>query len=191
MTPHLFFESQTGGLYPKTKEAHNLKKKCLSYKSSRFFTILVCFSFWSWEGSHPTVGVRQQFLGSWREEQNIPPETWLRRNSFAQPDQHLFLCAGTTTVIEIKLSYKTAVIHVRTSTAHKYLSHITQPLPWDDSGSVGRYLFIRVFSIRHTMTNAAANSSAATHRAAAAPRVYTNNTPLHTRYIQIRRTAAV
>ena len=38
----------------------------------------------------PTVEVQQNIPRSWREELNISPETWLRRNSFVRPDQHLY-----------------------------------------------------------------------------------------------------
>ena len=37
--------------------------------------------------SHPTVGLHRQSLGSSHEELIISPEKWLRRHSFAQPDQ--------------------------------------------------------------------------------------------------------
>ncbi|CAM9722636.1 unnamed protein product, partial [Laminaria digitata] len=42
---------------------------------------------------HPTVGVQQIFFSSSHEELNISPETWLRINSFPQPDQHFYTLA--------------------------------------------------------------------------------------------------
>ena len=60
------------------------------------------------------------------------PETLLRRNSLAQPDQH-FLCASPETFTVVKLSYTPEVPHVRSSTAQIRLSQNVQPLPWDAS----------------------------------------------------------
>ena len=37
--------------------------------------------------SHPTIGLQLKSLSSLHEELNISPERWLRRHSFAQPEQ--------------------------------------------------------------------------------------------------------
>ena len=84
------------------------------------------------EWSHPTVGVQQHFLSSSHEELNISPETWLRRNPFAQPDKH-FHALVLKSLYEWNYHNNREFLTWGAQPHRNIWAKNVQPLRWDDS----------------------------------------------------------